>query len=214
MSLLTYAPQGLAWARSKIGHQTNAALTNRYLIKQGYSTPIAYGDLVATGTGGNQGYIVKYTEGGTNVLGVFLGIDGGYFDTGSQNFTQKRYWAGTEVASGDVWAIVADSPWDVFTCQWNSATPLTVAQRGLNVDFGGGGAPNAVGQSTGYLDASTAATTATLPLRIIGWSQTAVGGATTYDPTSQNTAALQPGYGYVDVSLNPGACESLLGTGI
>ena len=213
MSSLTYAPNGLTWVRNKFASAPNFATTNRYLIKQGYATPIAYGDLVTTGTSGNQGYITKYAEAGTAVLGVFMGLDGGYFDTGLNQWIYKNYWAGTEAASGDVWAIVCDDPFAVFRGQVNGG-PVTVAARGQNIDFGGGGAPNALGISTGYLDYATLATTSTLPLRIIGWSQFATGGATTYDPTTQSTAAQQPTYGYIDVSMNPGACESLTGTGI
>jgi hypothetical protein len=51
-------------------------------------------------------------------------------------------------------------------------------------------------------------------LRIIGWSAAAGQSATgSYDPT-QGSSANQPTNNYAEVTLNPGACESLLGTGI
>jgi hypothetical protein len=214
---LNYAPNGLQWLRPKFANMPNFATTNRYFIKKGYGTAIAFGDLVYTQNSGsgNQGYIAPYTTegsvgGGTvgGILGVFLGC-APYYDLTYQTEINKNFWAGTENPSGDVDAFICDDPLQVFLAQCNGG-PITTAHRGLNIDFGGGGLPNALGQSVGYLDFATVATTSTLPLRIVGWSNRAAYG---YDPTSA-TSANQPTYNYAEVSLNPGACESLQGTGI
>jgi hypothetical protein len=207
MSALAYSPQGLQWVRNKQSTAANFAVQTTYYIAQGYASAIAFGDLVYTQSSGNQGYIAPYAEAGTRVLGVFLGCQP-YFDTVQKQTIDKQYWAGTESASGDVAVWVADDPFDIFLCQCNGG-PITTANRGQNIDFGGGGAPNGQGLSVGYLDFATVANTSTLPLRIVGWSTKAFPG---YDPTVA-TSQNQPTYNYAEVTLNPGACESLIGTG-
>jgi hypothetical protein len=214
MTTLTLAPNGLQWIRNKQAYGPNFATNNIYYIKQGYASAIAFGDLVSTGSSGNAGYVTQYVAGAGNpVLGVFVGVST-YFDTVQNSpVAAKNYWAGTESPSGDVACFIIDDPFAVFRIQV-SGGPITTASRGLNADVTGSGAPNSFGLSTAALNFSTVATTSTLPLRIIGWSAAAVQSATgSYDPT-QGSSANQPTNNYAEVTLNPGACESLLGTGI
>jgi hypothetical protein len=96
----------------------------------------------------------------------------------------------------------------VFLAQINGG-PYTTAARGKNIDVSTPGTPNTLGISTASLNYSTLATTSTLPFRIIGPSTMAAGG---YDPTQQLFS--QPTNGYAEVIMNPGACETLTGTGI
>lgn len=213
MATLTLAPNGLQWVRHKLSTAQGFATNNNYYIRAGYTgSAIGFGDLVQTGTSTNAGYVIQYAAGNTNVLGVFAGV-GPYFDTVLNAVVPgKNYWAGTESPSGDVPVYIIDDPWAVFRIQV-SGGPLMTASRGLNADVSGYGAPNSVGISTAALNYSTVATTSTLPLRIVGWSTVAAGGSTTYDPTTA-TSANQPTNNYAEVTLNPGACENLLGTGI
>lgn len=210
MAALTYAPQGLQVVRHRLGLMPNLAANNRYFIQQGYATAIAFGDLVYTQTsGGGQGYIAPYAAaggGGTSVLGVFLGCQP-YYDTVQKGTVNKNYWAGTESASGDVQCFISDDPFTVYLAQINGG-PITIASRGQNCDLLGCGSPNSQGLSVAYL--SGVATTSTLPLRIIDWSETAT---FQYDPTVA-TSANQPTNNYALVTLNPGACEMLQGTGV
>ena len=205
MATLTLAPSGLKWARNRRASSPNYQL-NRYLIRKGYGSPIARGDLVCTGTGANLGYIVPYAAGGGAVLGVFDGLDP-YFDLSVQQVVNKVWYAGTENPTGDMSAMIIDDQDAVFVAQ-TVGGPVTVANRGQNIDLVGNGAPNVLGMSTAGLDFTTVANTATLPLRIIGLSQLAYPGV---DPT---LPGAPPTNNYVEVIFNSGANEFAAGTGV
>lgn len=219
MATLPLAPFGLRVSRLKSGSAANYE-GEKYLIGKGYTSAIAKGDLVMTNpSGAYQGYLAPYIGGvgqvGTHCLGVFLGV-GPYYDTVAGPVSGKQSWAGTESPSTDVVAYVCDDPAAVFIAQV-SGGPATYADRGKNIDFGGGGAPNASGLSVGYLDYATVATTNSAgAMRIIGFSPTAVGGSVTFDPTqasTYNTTTNQPTNNWLEVIFNPFFFEHLLGTG-
>jgi hypothetical protein len=207
MTTLTLAPFGLRWSRQRRASAGNFQ-ANVFYIKKGYASAIGFGDLVCTGTSGNQGYVVPYVEGGSAVLGVFAGFPYPYFDTVLNAYSLKQWWAGTESPNADVACLVIDDPDAVFVAQV-SGGPTVQADRGLNIDVTGNGAPNTTtGLSTGALDYTQKGTTSTFPLRIIGFSQMAFPG---YDPTNPLT---QPTNNYAEVILNPGASEWSTGTGV
>jgi hypothetical protein len=215
MATLSLAPFGLRASRLKSGAAANYE-GEKYLIGKGYTSAIAKGDLVYTlPSGPYQGYIAPYPEGGTHILGVFLGV-GPYYDTVAGPQPGKQFWSGTESPSSDVVAYVIDDPTCVFVAQV-SGGPATYADRGKNIDFGGGGAPNASGLSVGYLDYTTVNTLASAgALRIIGFSPTMVGGSVTFDPTlasSYGTTTNQPTNNWLEVIFNPSFFEHYIGTG-
>lgn len=183
---IAYQPYGLRQNRELFGAAGNFQVSYR-TIKKGYATAIGFGDPVISLTGANSGYIGPYVEGGTRILGVLVGVYQ-FFDTGQQTLINKNWWAGTELASGDVPAMVIDDPSQSFLIQVNGG-PITQAHVGLNADIGGAGAPATSGGSTGastaYLDFATVGTASTLPLRIIGISTIAFGGTDPTVPSSQ-----------------------------
>lgn len=186
---ITYAPFGLRQNRPATGSAPNF-MANIKTIKKSYASAIGFGDPVISLTGGNAGYIGPYAEAGTHILGVFIGLLP-YFDTGLQQYVNKNYYLGTELASADLPCYVIDDPFQTFIIQVNGG-PITQASIGLNADIGGAGNPStsggSVGASVAYLDFSTVATTATLPLRIVNIANVAIGGTDPTIPSSQLVA--------------------------
>lgn len=204
MASNTLSPNGLSFASNLlIGANTYKA--TKYKIKNGYGSNIGRGDVVMTGTGGNQGYVILGTSGASNWLGVFVGILP-YYDTTLQAIghgLNGSYQSGLTPPSGvDIDCLVIDDPFAVFMAQMN-ASSWAVSWRGQNVNFlsGSNGAPDKSGQSTLSLDSTTIATTNTLPLRIVD-----VAGVT---GGPQDPANVNP---WVLVKLN--TSEILAATGI
>ena len=99
-----------------IGGQVFAGSTRNLPISYNYGTAIYYGDLVTLGTtGSNAGFIVpaatstSLTSGGT--IGVFLGCY--YTNPTTKQRQYAQYYPGS-VTAGDITAIVADDPDQVF----------------------------------------------------------------------------------------------------
>jgi hypothetical protein len=163
---------------------------SKHHIKKGFSSAIGCGDPVVALKPPNEGYIAPYSERGTRVLGVLVGID--YNDMTSQQFETKSWWSGTENPSGDVAAMVIDELSETFLIQCGGG-PITHEHVGLNADICGAGAParsgGAVSASTAYLDFSTVGLASTLPLRIIGISSLAWGGTNPSVPSSHLVAS-------------------------
>ena len=112
--------------------------------------------------------IVGNAAGGTvPLLGAFLGCD--YIDlNGTPKFANK--WPGTAAvkAGTEATALVAAHPDQLFLINCNAAAPLAIIHA--NANFAAGNAGNATtGKSTAELAVSTANTTNTLNLRIIGF---------------------------------------------
>lgn len=148
-----------------IGGRVNTGSTREVPISSGYATIIRTGDLVkvASGVLVRDTATTAFTSGG--ILGVFLGCS--YTDATFGKVFRTTWPAGT-VAS-DAVGIVCDDPQMIYRVAYvSSGTTVT----GLT-------ATNAVGKnvqiyanvtSTGVSDAAVggAATTATLPFRIVG----------------------------------------------
>ena len=143
-----------------IGGQPFAGSTRQIKIASGYGTNIFNGDvvkLVAAGT-------VEKDTGTTTAtpVGVFVGCT--FTDPNSEQMTFKNYWPASTAAS-DAFAYVVDDPDCLFHIQADGA----VAQTALGANFAivQGSGSTSTGVSGVSLDASTVATTNTLPLRLI-----------------------------------------------
>ncbi len=129
-------------------------------IASGYNTAIFYGDfvkLVAAGT------VEKDTGTATATpVGIFMGCF--YTDPSTSQPTFNQTFPASTAAS-DIMAYVLDDPDCVFRMQGNGALAQTTL--GNNVAIVQTAGSTTVGRSKNAVNASTAATTNTLPLRII-----------------------------------------------
>lgn len=202
MGTNTLAPTGLVFSRNKI---TNAPTfqSNIYTIKSGYATKIGLGDIAASGTGGNQGYVILAADNATTYLGVFAGVQP-YYDLNLQTTVFTQWWTGTANPSADVGCFVIDDPNAVFRAQVVGG-PFVQNWRGQNINWTAGtnGAPNISGISTLSLAGAGVATTNTLQFRI-----TAVDGMSGGPQDPANTNPI------VEVTMNFGLSESQQSTGV
>lgn len=162
----TDAPTGLKPVRYRDGAPYNGA-SRRYYVAAGESNNIFIGDPVAlSGTGATDGTpgIVRATAGagssaGDGPVGVVVGVE---------NLTSDNLSRTYRPASTAMYVLVADSPNLLYEIQEDSVGgALTVDAIGLNANFIIGTGNTATGTSAVELDSNTAATTATLDMRII-----------------------------------------------
>jgi hypothetical protein len=156
----TATPYGLRPA-NLTGGQPFAGGIRQIKIASAYATDIFYGDPVKLVTAGT---VEKDT--GTTALtpvGVFLGC--AYTDT-TEGFRTSQYWPASTVAS-DAVAYVCDDPDAVFKIQADGQVAQTAL--GANAAVVQTAGSTLIGNSKVALDASTVATTNTLPLRIVGF---------------------------------------------
>lgn len=119
--------------------------------------------------------IVGNANGGTvPFLGVLMGVE--YVDSSTKKTVFKNYWPGANSVSVDtnypVKAFVADNPNQLFRIAADEsvtdrATALADVFSNCSLATATSGS-TATGRSTAQLDISTAATTATLAMRIVG----------------------------------------------
>lgn len=119
--------------------------------------------------------IVGAANGGTvPALGVFMGVE--YVDSSSKKTVFKNYWPGSNNVSVDtnfpVKALVADNPNQLFMIAADEsvtdrATAIADIFSNCSLATATSGSTDN-GRSTAQLDISTAATTATLFMRIVG----------------------------------------------
>ncbi len=151
----------------------------QYPIASGYATNVFFGDAVSIATNGT---IERITDGAADIpVGVFLGAE--YTGDPALNYRLwGQYWpagttgTGLNAPNGKV----LDNPDAYFKIQADGA--VTQADLGLNAGIVLTAGSTANGKGAMALDQSTLATTATLPLRIVGfWSgpESAVGDAFT-----------------------------------
>jgi len=164
------SPYGLQ-PQNLIGGQVFAGSTRSLPIAYNTSTNIFYGDLVVL----SRGFITRAAIGATtavnSVTGVFLGCSFTNPVTKQKQFSQF-YPAST--LAGDIMAIVADDPDQVFKAVVCSATTVVasgaVAMVGTNlsgIDNSGGNTTS--GNSTNAILAPTATPVSTiLPFRCVG----------------------------------------------
>ena len=129
-------------------------------IANNYGTAIFYGDVVKIV---NTGTVEKDT--GTTTMtpcGIFVGVK--YTDPNTNQLTfSQTYPAST--AADDIMAYVCDDPNVVFQAQGDASLAQTAL--GNNVAVVQTAGSTSIGTSKNAIDASTIATTKTLPVRII-----------------------------------------------
>lgn len=201
----TNAPFGLRQIGLNGGPVTNFAMQERRnAILYSNTTAIYTGDLIKMQ---NSGYMAQWSAGTavSQCWGVFAGCR--YYSNSQQTTTPNKYWPGTDAASGTVLAQYIPailSPAPLFVIQTDS-TGITVADIGANADIVVGTGSTTTGFSGSYLDVSTLATTATLPLRIVDlWANVAMGGPV---EGAGSSSSLVPGtqagaYNWAVVALN------------
>lgn len=196
----TATPYGLRPV-SLIGGRVFAGSTRKMQIQSGYATNIFFGDAVKL----SGGYIVKDTGTSTATpVGVFMGAS--WVDP-TYGFTNRQYWPASTAPLSNAQPVpttqpqvfVCDDPFALFQIQANGSVAGT-GIIGQNAALVQGSGSTTTGDSGVSLNASSIATTSTLPLRIIDY---------VYGPTSA------PGDAFTDllVMWNFGTHEYLNATG-
>ena len=155
-------PFGARPVSSLVSCAYNAKITH-YKIKNAYGTDIFYGDFVKWADDNPNTTIQKDT--GTTActpIGGFFGC--AYTDPSKGQFTPNQYYPAS-TAADDIVAYVASDPFIVM--QMQSDETLNQDDLGKNVAVVQTAGSTAIGTSRNAIDGSTAATTNTLPLKII-----------------------------------------------
>ena len=155
----TAAPFGMRPVQS-LAARYNTQGFNTYNIASGYATDIFTGDVVQLVTAGTiEKDIGTITA---TPIGIFLGCE---YTTPDLNYRvwSQRWPANTVDANAR--ALVVDDPDAVFQIQADGAVDQTALGANAAIVQNAGSVP--FGLSRNALDASSVATTATLPLRIV-----------------------------------------------
>jgi len=153
---------------STTGTIVGAAFTNKvthYKIKSAFATSIFYGDFVKWGDDNPNTTVQKDT--GTTALtpiGVFLGC--AYTDPNTKQFTPNQMFT-AGIAADDIVAYVCTDPFVIMQMQCDGAADQDDLGKNCAVVQTAGS--TAIGRSKNSVDISTVATTATLPVKIIGF---------------------------------------------
>jgi hypothetical protein len=126
---------------------------------------IYIGDIVKLGTASDADgvhEVVAFSAGGSDPVGIVTGIvrDVASLPDG-QNYKKS---------ADVVYLMVNDDPFVIFDMQFTNGTPAA-ADMGLNADIVATAGSTVTGKSKFSLDVATLATTATLPIRVIGIEQ-------------------------------------------
>lgn len=162
----TETPYGLRPV-NMLGGQVMTHSIRLMRIASGYATSIFYGDLVQRVA---DGTIEKSTITTTSAMpntpvGVFLGVE--YEDSSGLRNRQFYPASLTVDANTIIWAYVCDDPDALFEVQADGTLDLTA--MGANAALVQGAGSTTTGNSGVQLDASSVATTAALPLRIVDY---------------------------------------------
>jgi hypothetical protein len=158
-----------------VGAGANTTGVTKYEIASNNTHAIyQYGLVVPTADG-----VIDYagdTAGGTTAaLGVLIGVE--YVDATSKKPVWKNYWPGSSAVSVDtnypIKAFVTDNPMQLYQVATDAsitdratAVLAIFANASLGTSARGGSTNN--GRSTAALSVSSIATTATLPLKVVG----------------------------------------------
>lgn len=127
-----------------------------------YGTQINNGDFVLCVNDGTVARAAVTTTVPTGLVGVFLGC--AYTDPTSGQFTVSNYWPASNAAT-DAVAYVADDPFLVFKMQGDGTLAATTVFN--NATAINTAVTSTLGRSKNAIDASSAAVTNTLPIRIL-----------------------------------------------
>ena len=154
----------------KVGGNVNNNATTMYEIANNYTTAIYNGGIVVPASSGT----IIITDQAIAPLGVLGGVE--YVDSVTGKTTHLNYWPGSNAVSVDtnhpVKAYVYDDPMQLFSVVadgTNTDRATALADVFINCDMASvnNGSTN-TGKSSDMLDISTAATTNTLDVRIVG----------------------------------------------
>ena len=174
------APYGLKPV-NLIGGQVFAGATRQFQIASAYNTSIFNGDLVKIVSDGT----IEKDAGTTTVtpVGVFLGCS--YVNAQGQTIYQQYFPASTTAPTGTViTAFVADDPDTLFKVAVVSGTTVIAgvgrAVIGSNMSLVQNAGSTTTGDSKVAVLSSSAATTNTLPIRVVDVVPDTATGADTY----------------------------------
>tara|TARA_R100000773_G_C4214964_1_gene113833 strand:+ start:641 stop:1228 length:588 start_codon:yes stop_codon:yes gene_type:complete len=158
----TATPMGARPVSSLVSCAYNQKITH-YKIKNNFGTSIFYGDFVKWADD-NPNTTIQKDTGTTSLtpIGVFLGC--AYTDPTTGQFTTNQFYPAS-TAADDIVAYVASDPFVVM--QMQSDETLGQDDLGKNVAVVQTAGSTSIGTSRNAIDGSTAATTNTLPLKII-----------------------------------------------
>jgi len=154
----------------KVGGNVNNNATTMYEIANNYTTAIYNGGIVVPASTGT----IIISDQAIAPLGVLGGVE--YVDSVTGKSTHLNYWPGSNAVSVDtnhpVKAYVYDDPMQLFSVVadgTNTDRATALADVFINCDMASvnNGSTN-TGKSSDMLDISTAATTNTLDVRIVG----------------------------------------------
>ena len=148
----------------------NSTGTTTYEIASNNTNVIYQGGIVIPTAAG----VITVTDQAVSPLGVFYGCE--FVDSGTKKTTFKNYWPGSNNVSVDtnfpIKAFVYDNPMQLYTVvadgsNSNRATALADVFANCSMASVNSGSTN-TGRADDMLDISTAATTGTLDVRIVG----------------------------------------------
>ncbi len=155
-------PMGARPCGTVVGSPYQGKVTH-YKIKNAYGTSIFFGDFVKWGDDNPNTTIQKDTGTATlTPIGVFLGC--AYTDPSTGQFTPNQYFPAS-TAADDIVAYVATDPFVLM--QMQSDESLGQDDLGKNCAVVQTAGSTAIGTSKNAVDGSTAATTNTLPLKVV-----------------------------------------------
>jgi hypothetical protein len=154
----------------KVGGNVNNNATTQYEIANNYTTAIYNGGIVCPASSGT----IIISDQAIAPLGVLAGVE--FVDSVTGKTTFKNYWPGSNAVSVDtdfpVKAFVYDDPMQLYSVVadgTNTDRATALADVFVNCDMASvNNGSTATGRSSDMLDISTAATTNTLDVRIVG----------------------------------------------
>ena len=158
-----------------VGRATNSTGVTKYEIASDNTNAIFQYSIVVPLAAGVIDQAGATDGGTTQALGVLVGIE--YVDSTTKKTTFLNYWPGANSVSVDtnfpVKALVADNPMQTFQVAsdatlTNRATALAGVFANASLGTSARSGSTDTGRSTSALGVSTIATTATLPLKIMG----------------------------------------------
>lgn len=158
-----------------VGSGTNSTGVTEYEIASNNTDVIYNGEIVVPLAAGVIGQAGDTAGGTTQALGVLVGVQ--YHDSVQKKPVWLNYWPGSGSVSVDtnypVKALVADNPNQLFVVAadatlTNRATALATVFANASLGTSARSGSTDTGRSTAQLSVSSVATTATLPLRIVG----------------------------------------------
>ena len=158
-----------------VGSGPNSTGLTKYEIASDNTNVIYNGAICVPLAAGVIDYAGATNGGTTQALGVLVGVE--YVDSTLNKTIFKNFWPGSGSVSVDtnfpVKALVADNPNQLFVVAadatlTNRATALAAVHANASLGTSARTGSTTTGKSNSQLGVSTIATTATLPLRIVG----------------------------------------------